>query len=863
MIGYRNVAYDPRQELIRLFTWDKNGSRIAIDSTYHPYVFLESNNSKDAISIFKTNLKKKTFRNQFEKSKYLRESGITRVFENLSPAQQFLLDNFWQVNETTDFSQFPLKLFFLDIETYSVDDFPNVETANHPINIITIYDSLTKKFITWGIKPCLKINTDHIFIHCKTEKELLEKFISHIESDYPDVILGWNSILFDLPYVINRTRILFDDETVARLSPVGRVYSRHLKGQFGRDQIRWYIDGISCLDYLDIYKRFCMVLRENYKLDNIAKIELNESKVDYGETNLSSLADSNWELFVDYNVQDVRILVKLEEKLQYFQLLRMLSYTGLTTMEAAMGSMSVIIGACAIRARYRNQRIPTFVRGEDDGKQNEGAYVSEPKRGFQRNIVSFDANSLYPSVMVTLNLSPETKLGVIESQSKDEIVIREVNGKTVTLGINKFAQLVQQEKLSLSKAKVLFSQKTKGIIPEMVDQYYKLRVQVRKDHKKAKKLLTTLTKNDPTYQKVKDEISILHIKQHTIKIFINTVYGALGNKVFPLGDDDLARSITLTGQAVIKESNKIISKFIQEQTGLTNEEIEKNTPIIYNDTDSVYISLEQICNKQNVHLLDDRRKITQDFHTMVHNIETYLNTEIKKWCEKSLNSLDSRIVFKREAICDVGVFLQKKRYVIHVLDEEGIPTDKFKYTGVEIARTTMPAPLKPLAKKIVETMLLSQDQQKTSEVVAQTYELFKTLPVSDISFVTGLKGYEKYAVKCDGFKTVKSMPLHVKAAYMHNTLLNLLKIDKKYEKISSGDKIRYFYVKQPNRYGISAIAYKYYYPEEFAKIFEPDHDVMFDKIMFSAIERFYDSVDWSIQKPGEVTQCDLFSFLSA
>ena len=256
-----------------------------------------------------------------------------------------------------------------------------------------------------------------------------------------------------------------------------------------------------------------MVLRENYKLDNIAKIELNESKVDYGETNLSSLADSDWNTFVDYNVQDVRLLVKLEDKLQYFQLLRMLSYTGLTTMEAAMGSMSVIIGACAIRARHRNMRIPTFVRDEDEGKQNEGAYVSEPKRGFQRNIVSFDANSLYPSVMVTLNLSPETKLGVIESQNKEEVIIRDVNGKTVTLPINRFAQLVQQEKLSLSKAKVLFSQKTKGIIPEMVDQYYKLRVQVRRDHKKAKKLLTTLEKTDPTYQKIKDEISVLNIKQ--------------------------------------------------------------------------------------------------------------------------------------------------------------------------------------------------------------------------------------------------------------------------------------------------------------------------------------------------------------
>ena len=174
----------------------------------------------------------------------------------------------------------------------------------------------------------------------------------------------------------------------------------------------------------------------------------------------------------------------------------------------------------------------------------------------------------------------------------------------------------------------------------------------------------------------------------------------------------------------------------------------------------------------------------------------------------------------------------------------------------------MPTPLKPHAKKIVQTMLLTQDHQKTSEVLKETYELFKTLNVSDISFVVGLKGYEKYATKCDGFKTVKSMPIHVKAAYMHNILLQTFKIDKKYEKIGSGDKVRYFYVKQPNRFGINAIAYKYYYPEEFAKVFEPDYDMMFEKIMYSAVERFYESVGWTPQKPGEVTQCDLFSLLS-
>ena len=178
MIGYRNIAYNPRQELIRLFTWDASGNRIAIDSTFKPYIYLESNNAKDAISIFNTNLKKKSFKNQFEKSRYLKETDTVRVFENLSPSQQFLIDNFWEHNESIEFSQFPLKLFFLDIETYSVDDFPNVETANHSVNVITIYDSLSKKYITWGTKPYTKITEDHKFYFCKTEKEMFLKLHS-------------------------------------------------------------------------------------------------------------------------------------------------------------------------------------------------------------------------------------------------------------------------------------------------------------------------------------------------------------------------------------------------------------------------------------------------------------------------------------------------------------------------------------------------------------------------------------------------------------------------------------------------------------------------------------------------------------
>lgn len=858
---YRGVAYLPKDQLMRLFTWDEQGNRIALDTTFEPYIYLETNNKPDATSIFNTKLKRKRFKNQAERSRYLKDNKITRVFENLNIQQQFLIDTFWQNNENDDFSKHNLKVLFIDIETYSPDDFPKPDDPQHTINIITVYDTLRNQFITWGLKPYHKKNEHHTYIYCKTEKDLLSKFLSYFTSDYPDILSGWNSEFFDVPYIINRiARILGEDE-VKKLSPVGYIRPIVFTGKFGREQVHWHIEGVSCVDYLDIYKRFCPVLRESYKLDAIGETELQENKVDYGDTNLTNLADDNWELFVDYNVQDVNLLVRLEQKLQYLQLLRMIAYAGLTTFEGALGSLSVITGLCAIKARSREKRIPTFNKTNTNDQQNAGAYVGEPRQGFQEHIVSFDANSLYPNVMISLNLSPETKIGTILEKNDKEVVIKHVNGQTFNLSHKNFVEFVKKEEIAISKAKVLFTQKEKGIIPLTVDHYYKKRVEIKRKLNSLKRKIIGLEKDSSEYLKLKHEIDNLNITQHTIKILINTIYGYFGNKHSPLGDDELAESITLTGQAVIKESNRLLEAYIKEKAKLTDKDILEDTPIIYNDTDSSYISIKHLAQKTNLQMFNKNGKITPEYYKQVQDIEDYLNKNIVTWGQQALGSKDCRFVFKREVIADTGLFLQKKRYVLHVLDEEGIPCDKFKYTGVEVVRTTMPAPIKPYVKKIIETMLLTRDLSETNKIFNETYEIFKNLSIEDVAFVMGIKGYEKYSAQCDGFKTAKHMPIHVKAAYFYNILLDRFSTGKKYEKISSGDKVRFFYTRQPNKFGIPVLGYKYNYPKEFAKCIEVDHELMFEKIIFSVIERFYEAVRWKLQTPGSQVQTDLFELL--
>lgn len=495
MIGYRNAVYLPQDECVRVYAWDKDGNRTSFTSQYNPYLMVEDANGKDA-SIFNTKLRKKTFKTQFERGKYVKECGSSRLFENINPVQQFLIDSFWKHNGDDDFAKFPVRVITIDIEVYSPDEFPTAEQARHPINIITIHDNITNQFYSWGTKEYKHSRNDLKYFYCKNERQLLIDFVEFFSTLECDLLTGWNSAGFDIPYIINRINNILGQEFYLSLSPVKRVYNRTLNsGIFGKPQIRWYIDGVSCVDYIDIYKRFSFVNRESYKLDFIAELELGERKVDYGNTNLASLATDDWQLFVDYNLQDVALLVKLDQKLQYVALLRMLAYMGLTTMENAMSTLSTITGTAAIRARQRNQFLPTFQRS-GEGDKNPGAFVAEPLEGFQSNVVSFDANSLYPNIMISLNLSPETKVGNIIDADDNHVTIRHVNGQEFKLTLAKFAQFVEQEKIAVTKAKVLFSQKVKGILPEIVDDYYKERVAVRKEMMDLKKELNELEKQN-------------------------------------------------------------------------------------------------------------------------------------------------------------------------------------------------------------------------------------------------------------------------------------------------------------------------------------------------------------------------------
>lgn len=843
---YRAATYNPFNESVFLRTWTVDGDRIDTEIAFKPYLYLEKDSATDATSIFKTALVKKPFRNSIERRKFVTGTSNNRLFHNLGPEQQFLIDMFKDQNGNPEFSQFPLKIFLLDIEVDTTQDssFPVPERAAVPINLITIYDTLTKATHTWGLREQYTPTLPNCIYHrCKDEQDLVLQFVDFWKSDYPDIASGWNSSGFDFPYIINRFMKLFGDDFINQLSPVGVVRSRKVFTDMGKETTIWSINGISLIDYMDLYKTFSPGEKESFSLNYISELELGEGKIAHNAVSLGELALTDWKLFVDYNIQDVHLLVKLEEKLKFLEIARMLSYKGCTNFEAALGKVAIVTGAVAIQASKQGYIIPTFPN-KMERESYEGGFVRDPEKGIQKAIVSFDVNSLYPNTIITLNISPETKMGkVVEGDlnAGEEITLRLMNGSIHKLPANKFKKFLTDEKVSLSQAGVLYSQKAKGVIPNLIDEIYKERVQ-------AKNQLTKLKKSGK-----KDKESILKLTyfdtlQYTLKILLNSIYGTFANKHSSLMDIDNAMSITMTGQSVARAGGNILDDYVKNHYGIS-ESITK-----YGDTDSVYISINPILHKSNIPLAIDG-KVNEEVHKIVNKLDEYVNTEILTWARKELFSVDPRYVFKREIISDVALFLQKKRYILHVLDDEGVAVDKFKYTGIELVRSTTPKKVKKFIENIIKVSLLTQDIKQSNDVYRTSYNDFQKLDPNEIASRTSINNLEKYTEGASLYKYKKGTPSHVKGAIAYNILIKELNIADKFEAIQSAQKVKKLYCAK-NKYGLDAISYVSTLPEEFE--IKIDWDKMFSKLVTQPTERLYEAIGWSLPEIGKEVQTDLF-----
>jgi DNA polymerase elongation subunit (family B) len=858
-MGYRNIYYDSKDESVHLWTWDMYGNRTKLVTSFEPFLYIESPNGTDGVSIFNTKLKKIKFKNQFERSKFVNETTITRLFHNLNAEQQFLLETFSKESEKEDFSKHKLKIFYLDIETYGKDGFSTPEEARDPINLITIYDSLEEKYYTWGLsKSYSSKNENETYIKCSNEEILLKKFLDFWESDYPDCVSGWNICGYDIPYIINRIAIIFDDQEAKRLSPVSklRFVENMSVNKLGKKMDRWYISGISILDYMEVYKTFALGDRESYSLNYISEYELGESKIAYITSSLADLADQDWETFVDYNIQDVKLLIKLEDKLKYLKLIRNLSYRGFIPFEKAMGKVSLITGAVANQAKKQGLIIPTF-NIENIKQKFAGGFVKEPKPGLYEDVVSYDANSLYPNTIITLNISPETKIGKIIKIENDNYTLKLSNNKSVILEKEKFEKLISKEKLSVTESNVLYTQKFKGVVPNLIDLLYADRVKAKNKKTEAEKKLKN-AKTEEEIKNIEEEIVDNDTLSSVYKVILNSIYGVFSQIYSPLFDIDHAESVTLSGQAVVKRGSEIVYDYLKTLGFIgTLEDV-----CIYQDTDSEFFSFKDILNQKNLKLKDEDNNITPEALSLIDEIGDVLNKEINDWASSKFNSIDSRYFFKREKICDVVVLQKKKYYILHVLDSEGVKTDKFIYKGLEVAKSILSKEVKELIKNIIESAIMSKNRLVANNLFQNGYEQYCNMSPEIISIRKKVNNYEKYenSMNTEGSFS-KGTPNHVKSAVNHNILIKKLEIVDRYSSISSGEKIKTLYC-QKNSLNFDTIAFLNDYPKEFFEYVKPDYRKMFEKNVIPPISRVFQIIGWPLPAIGCVQVTDLTEFFS-
>lgn len=496
---YRNCYWDGKNKCIKLATWDKEGRRVRVDMPFKPYLYVDSPKGK-YISIFEQKIDKREFDTPYDRTQFVKGYGSTRFYDNFDVTQQFLLDCFWDKIEDKDFAKNKLRVLMLDIETDPLPggEFPKPEESKAEINIITVYDTLDNKYYVFSKYDYTGDNLveGSVFVRCRDERHLLQRFLSHWQSqDYPDIVTGWNLNGFDMPYIAGRIVKVLGEEYLYELSPYKVVKIREMVNKINRPVTKYDIAGVSVLDFIDVYVKYKVVKQESYKLDFIADMELGYGKVDYNGMTIFEFMEKDWNRFVEYNVQDVKLLVDLEEKLRYFRILRQICNMACANYEKCLNTVPITNGAIAVRARERNRVLHTFIR---DGKvegEKKGGFVSS-NAGMHWDIMSVDATSLYPNQIITNNISPESEIGLCKFTAADtfyeldnehDVTLMLTNGLEKKLKKKDIINAVMKNDFIITSSGSIFSQRKEGILPQFMREVFERRHKAKDDMKALKK----------------------------------------------------------------------------------------------------------------------------------------------------------------------------------------------------------------------------------------------------------------------------------------------------------------------------------------------------------------------------------------
>ena len=722
----------------------------------------------------------------------------TKIYGNERFVQQFITNKF--PDEIT-FKKRLVNIVNLDIEVASDDGFPSPDVAEHPIISIALKSSKSSIYHVWGLGDYTPAEGAPVqYRKCNSEEALLVSFLKYWTNNYPDVITGWNVKFFDMPYIINRIAKIGTFAAAKTLSPFKWLREGQAKAMIGGTQQFYEIYGISTIDYLQTFKKlgYSYGPQESYRLDHIAYVVVGEKKLSYEEHgNLHTLYKNDHQKFIDYNIKDVELVERIDQKMGLIELVMTMAYKAGVNYSDVMGT-TAIWDSIIYRDLYANKIAPPPNVEKFKGPY-PGGYVKDPHVGSHDWVVSFDLNSLYPNLIVQYNMSPET---LLKSDQGDVCIA--ANGAA-------------------------FTKKFQGMLPRIIINYSNERKAIKKDMLAAMQA----NQNNPSSD-TEREINRLENRQMAIKILLNSLYGALGNKYFRYFDQSVAEAITTSGQLAILTAetamNAEMNKILKSDKDY----------VIAIDTDSLYVNFGPLVDKLKP------KDIVKTLDTVCNDHFTKaLNKAYDELATKT-NAYTNRMIMEREVIADRGIWTAKKRYILNVHNSEGVQyaEPKLKIMGIEAIKSSTPEVCRDKFKEIFK-MIVTDTEENTQNFIKAFKTEFKSLPPENVSFPRGVTKLAEFSDRKTIYK--KATPIHVRGSLLYNKAIKEAGLTKKHELIRQGEKIKFCYLKLPNMIKENVIAFPQYLPPELKLHMYVDYDMQFNKTFISPLEDIFDAIGWSIE----------------
>ena len=830
---YVDAMFDRDQDIIRVVE-RRDGKR---HFTEYPakYTFYYKDERGKYKSVYGDPLSRivckntKDFRKEvaINKDKTLFESDINPIFQCLS-------ENY--LNQDAP----KLNIAFFDIETDFDPErgFADPSDPFMPITSISVYLQWLETMVCLAVPPKTLTmeqakkeleGIDNVMLFEK-EGEMIDTFLTLIED--ADILSGWNSEGYDIPYTVNRTsRVLSKDDT-RRFCLWGQLPKKREYEKYGKSAVTFDLIGRVHLDSLELYRKYTYEERHSYRLDAIGEIEVGENKVPY-EGTLDQLYNNDFRKFIEYNIQDTALLDKLDKKLRFIDLSNTVAHENTVLLQTTMGAVAVTEQGIVNEAHNRGLQVPNRKpRDDSENTQAAGAYVAFPKKGLHKWIASMDLNSLYPSVIRALNMAPETIVGQIrpeisEARVHEDMTLKKKSfagswegrfnveeydmvmdkrkdvaltvdwedGRTDVLSGAELYQLIFDSNMPwmLSANGTIFTTQFEGVIPGLLKRWYAERKDMQKMLKKAKDAGNNA------------EIEYWDKRQLVKKINLNSLYGAILNPGCRFFDKRIGQSTTLTGRQIVKHMSAEVNNCI------TGEYDHVGKAVIYGDTDSVYFSAYPVLKDE---IESGKLEWTPEKAiTLYDQVCEQANTTFEKFMAKAFHCPKSRaevIAAGREIVAQSGLYITKKRYAALVIDNEGFRTDvdgkpgKVKAMGLDLRRSDTPVFMQQFLSEVLLMVLTDKPEKEVLERITEFRKEFQDMPGWE-------KGSPKRANKIGHYERLEkkqgkaNMPGHVRASINWNTLKRM-NGDKYSQEIVDGMKVIVCKLKQ-NPLGYTSVAY--------------------------------------------------------